>query len=53
MLTGEKLNIPATIIEKYPVLKKIANQLEKGQANLFSTQAEGLNPSGGKTKGKE
>ncbi len=53
MLTGEKLNIPATIIEKYQVLKKIANQLEKGQANLFSTQAEGLNSSGGKTKGKE
>lgn len=37
MLTGEKLQIPATLLEKYPVLKEIAKKLEKGQADLFES----------------
>lgn len=38
MLTGEKLQIPATMVEKYPVLKEIAKKLEKGQIDLFEGQ---------------
>lgn len=45
MLTGEKLQIPATLLEKYPVLKEIARKLEKGQANLFDNETEKLNES--------
>ena len=40
MLTGEKLQIPATMLEKYPVLKEIAKKLEKGQFDLFEESAE-------------
>lgn len=40
MLSGEKLQIPATMLEKYPVLKEIAQKLEKGQFDLFEESAE-------------
>lgn len=40
MLTGEKLQIPATMLEKYPVLKEIAKKLEKGQFDLFEESQE-------------
>jgi len=40
MLTGEKLQIPATMLEKYPVLKEIAKKLEKGQKDLFEEPTE-------------
>jgi len=40
MLTGEKLQIPATMLEKYPVLKEIAKKLEKGQKDLFEERTE-------------
>jgi len=40
MLTGEKLQIPATMLEKYPVLKEIAKKLEKGQKDLFTEETE-------------
>jgi len=36
MVTGEKLNIPATLLEKYPVLMEIARKLEEGQKDLFN-----------------
>jgi uncharacterized protein YecE (DUF72 family) len=35
MVTGEKLNIPAALLEKYPILKEIARKLEDGQKDLF------------------
>ncbi|MDI6697864.1 MAG: DUF72 domain-containing protein [Candidatus Saccharicenans sp.] len=40
MLTGEKLQIPVTMLEKYPVLKEIAKKLEKGQFDLFEESQE-------------
>lgn len=40
MITGEKLQVPATMLEKYPVLKEIAKKLEKGQIDLFEEKAE-------------
>ena len=40
MLTGEKLQIPVTMLEKYPVLKEIAKKLEKGQFDLFEESPE-------------
>lgn len=56
MLTGEKLQIPATMLEKYPVLKEIARKLEKGQIDLFESQPEkeaaGSQKQGGGAKDK-
>lgn len=40
MITGEKLQVPATMLEKYPVLKEIAKKLEKGQIDLFEEKVE-------------
>lgn len=42
MLTGEKLQIPATMLEKYPLLKEIAEKLKKDQKDLFEEQLENL-----------
>jgi uncharacterized protein YecE (DUF72 family) len=57
MLTGEKLNIPATMLEKYPVLKEIAKKLEKGETDLFEDKPEGQSkehkPAEDEMKGKE
>lgn len=57
MLTGEKLNIPATMIEKYPMLKEIAEKLKRGQTDLFNEQpagqTEGPEPSEDQVKGQE
>ncbi|MFC2169088.1 DUF72 domain-containing protein [Acidobacteriota bacterium] len=35
LITSEKLDIPASLIEKYPVLKEIAQKLRNGQLDLF------------------
>ncbi|MDH4273183.1 MAG: DUF72 domain-containing protein, partial [Candidatus Aminicenantes bacterium] len=34
-ITGQLLNIPRTMIQKYPVLMEIAKKLAKGQLDLF------------------
>jgi len=34
-ITGQLLNIPKTMIQKYPVLMEIAKKLAKGQLDLF------------------
>ncbi|HEK86181.1 MAG TPA: DUF72 domain-containing protein [Candidatus Aminicenantes bacterium] len=52
MLTGEKLQIPATMLEKYPVLKEIAQKLEKDQAELFESEVIGAKEAGKTEKGK-
>ncbi|MCX8160176.1 MAG: hypothetical protein N3G18_04500, partial [Candidatus Saccharicenans sp.] len=56
MLTGEKLQVPATLLEKYPVLKEIARKLEKGQIDLFEEKLGEEKPDLEKTtveKGKD
>ncbi|MBC7350511.1 MAG: DUF72 domain-containing protein [Candidatus Aminicenantes bacterium] len=53
MLTGEKLQIPATMLEKYPVLKEIAKKLEKGQQDLFQEQAGTQKEAGEKGGGQK
>ncbi|MBS3818836.1 DUF72 domain-containing protein [bacterium] len=36
MLTREKFDIPSSLVERYPVLQEIIDQLKKGQLNLFT-----------------
>jgi len=36
MLTGEKVEMPPTLLEKYPVLGEIARRIRDGQKDLFS-----------------
>jgi len=36
MLTGEKLEIPRLLIERYPALDEILKKIRKGQKNLFN-----------------
>jgi len=40
MLTGEKFNIPTTLLEKYPVLKELTENLGKGQKNIFEDRTQ-------------
>ncbi|MDD8020307.1 MAG: DUF72 domain-containing protein [Acidobacteriota bacterium] len=47
-LTGEKFNIPAAMLEKYPVLRELAENLEKGQKTMFNEGPESW-PEGGET----
>jgi len=35
MITGEKLNIPGSLLQKYPVLEEIVRQSAEGQLDLF------------------
>jgi uncharacterized protein YecE (DUF72 family) len=37
-ITGQLLNIPRTMLEKYPVLKDIAQKLAEGQLDLFEEE---------------
>ena len=52
MLTGEKVNVPATLLEKYPVLKELAENLGKGQKNIFENQIENEKKGGDSLKAK-
>ena len=52
MLTGEKFNVPATLLEKYPVLKELAENLGKGQKNIFENQTENETKGGDIVKAK-
>ena len=35
MITGEKVDVPETLLEKYPVLREIVRQIRAGQMDLF------------------
>jgi len=35
MISGEKVNIPFLLLNRYPILKEIINHLKKGQFDLF------------------
>ena len=52
MLTGEKFNVPAILLEKYPVLKELAENLGKGQKNIFENQTENETKGGDIVKAK-
>jgi len=36
MMTGEKMNIPETLVKEYPVLKQLRKDSKKGQLDLFN-----------------
>lgn len=40
MLTGEKLEIPPLLLEKYPILREIALEISSGQISLFKEKEE-------------
>jgi uncharacterized protein YecE (DUF72 family) len=52
LLTGEKLEVPPLLLEKYPVLAEIARQVSSGPAALFREKKEETK-SQGKEKTKE
>jgi hypothetical protein len=35
MITGEKLDIPRSLLKTYPVLEEIVKKIAKGQLDLF------------------
>ncbi|HAV40887.1 MAG TPA: hypothetical protein DCW97_00535 [Acidobacteria bacterium] len=52
MLTGEKFNIPGSMMEKYPVLRELAENLAKGQKNIFDDWPENRLEGGETSKSK-
>ena len=40
MITNEKLEIPFSLIEQYPILKEIAERLKSGQLGLFDEEKD-------------
>ncbi len=40
LLTGEKVEVPPLLLEKYPVLRDIAQEISSGQASLFKEKKE-------------
>jgi len=52
MLTGEKFNIPAAMLEKYPVLRELAENLGKGQKSIFDDWPENQTEGGDRHQGK-
>ena len=35
MISGEKVDVPELLLEKYPVLREIVRAIRAGQRNLF------------------
>ncbi len=49
MITGEKVDVPKLLLEKYPVLREIVRAIGAGQLDLFGGEAEdGKSGRGGK-----
>ena len=40
MITGEKVDVPEVLLEKYPVLREIVRAIQAGQMDLFRTDVE-------------
>jgi hypothetical protein len=36
MITGDKLEVPNTLLGEYPVLKQLIEDIKKGQLDLFA-----------------
>jgi hypothetical protein len=41
MITGEKVDVPELMIEKYPVLRDIVRAIQAGQRDLFDKEPGG------------
>lgn len=41
MITGEKVDVPEPLLEKYPVLREIARKIRSGQMDLFEKEEDG------------
>jgi hypothetical protein len=40
MITGDKIDVPELLLEKYPVLKEIVRKLREGQMDLFEEKED-------------
>ncbi len=49
MITGEKVDVPGLLLEKYPVLGEIVRAIRAGQMGLFDPGAPGRNDDKGET----
>jgi hypothetical protein len=51
MITGEKVDIPDLLLEKFPVLREIVRRIQAGQMDLFKTDGapDGKNGNGDET----
>ena len=43
MITGDKLDVPETLLKEYPVLKRLIEKIKKVQLDLFSEDSKGNN----------
>jgi uncharacterized protein YecE (DUF72 family) len=50
MITGEKVDVPEILLEKYPVLEEIVRKIESGQMDLFE-RPRSVKPRDGKPGG--
>jgi uncharacterized protein YecE (DUF72 family) len=50
MISGEKVDVPKLLLEKYPVLREIVRAIQAGQMDLFAKDGgDGTNDKGGTT----
>jgi uncharacterized protein YecE (DUF72 family) len=52
MITGEKLDIPHDLLQKYPVLKDIIDKIKSGQLDLFGEEESPAKPEGSDVEGE-
>ena len=43
MITGDKVDVPDLLLEKYPVLREIVRAIQAGQMDLFDKNGRGRN----------
>ncbi len=49
MITGEKVEVPDLLLEKYPVLRQIVRAIQAGQMDLFGKGGDGKDDKGDQT----
>lgn len=40
MITGDKLDVPETLLNEYPILRNLVEEIKKGQLGLFSDESD-------------
>ncbi len=40
MITGDKLEVPETLVKEYPILRNLIEEIKKGQLGLFSEKSD-------------
>jgi len=40
MITGDKLDVPETLLDEYPILRNLVEEIKKGQLGLFSDESD-------------